>query len=250
MKRFCFCIAICCLLASGCSEKGLDYPSDASTFTSTEPFSKDTTPIVLSDGMKYESSEGVSVENDVLKITKGGDFTISGTFSDGMVYVNCKEKVKLRFNGVHITNQNGPAVFIEDASKAYIILLLDTTNYISDGFSYRVDAKGTLFSNDTLEIKGSGALHVVGNYKHGICSDDDIIVEEGNFDIRSSSDGLHANDDITIRQGHFTITAGTDGIESEASVIIHDGTFDITAGGQKLTAITDVFIYGGNLKES
>jgi len=63
------------------------------------------------------------------------------------------------------------------------------------GSSYTIDAKASIFSNDDIEIKGSSRLDVVGNYKHGICSDDDLVIENGKVVI---TDGLHANDTIQV----------------------------------------------------
>jgi len=77
----------------------------------------------------------------------------------GMIYIKTKERVKLRLSGVNIKNNNGPAIYFDDADKAFITITEDTVNYLEDGTSYSdKDAKAALFSNDTLEIKGKGVL--------------------------------------------------------------------------------------------
>jgi hypothetical protein len=71
------------------------------------------------------------------------------------------EKVKLRLSGASITNSTGPAIYIANAKKAFITLTEGTSNTLIDGGSYSdTDAKGTIFSNDDLEIKGDGSYSV------------------------------------------------------------------------------------------
>ncbi len=207
--------------------------------------------IFLGEDITFEG-DGISIDKTTISITKGGDYTITGTLNDGMICVNTKEKVKLRLNSVNITNSKGPAIYFEDSKKAFITLSQGSTNYLTDGNNYSIDAKGALCSNDTLEIKGSGTLYVTGNYKHGIASDDDIIIEEGNIIIKAVTDGLHANDNITIDGGNIEITCDSDGFESEGSLIINSGTITVDAGDDGVHAETELQINGGeiNVKKS
>lgn len=72
------------------------------------------------------------------------------------------------------------------------MLAANSINPLAGGATYsNPDQKGTLFSNDTLEISGSGAVTVTGNYKHGMVSDDDLIITSGHIAIASSvTDGF------------------------------------------------------------
>ena len=219
------------------------------------------------------SGEGVSVSGTTINITEGGDFTVSGTLTNGMINVDTTEKVKLRLSNANITNSNGPAICFTNAKKAFITLEDGTTNTLTDGSSYsaNADAKGALFSNDTLEIKGKGTLNVKGNYKHGIVSDDDIIIENGNINVLNSvKDGLHAYDNITITGGQSNVTASSDlyndqvivieltinggnvkvaksyeAIESKTKITINDGTVEIVASDDGLNAASNITINGG-----
>lgn len=203
--------------------------------------------IVLGDTITFEG-EGISVEGSTVHITAGGDYSLSGTLADGMIHINTKEKVKLRLDGVDITNSNGPAVYFEDAKKAFITISKDTVNSLSDGGSYAVDAKATLFSNDTLEIKGGGTLNITGNVQHAIASDDDIIIENGNINILGAvKDGIHANDNVTITGGVIDIKATSDAIESEADVVIGGGSMKIDAGDDGIHAATTLGIMAGDI---
>lgn len=204
--------------------------------------------IALGEQITYEGS-GIAVEGNVVHITAGGDYEISGTLADGMIHVNTKEKVKLRLSGVDITNSSGPAIFFEDAKKAFITISENTVNNLTDGAGYSVDAKATLFSNDTLEIKGSGTLNITGNAQHAIAGDDDVIIENGVINISNAAkDGIHANDNVTITGGTLNIKAASDGIESEADVVIDGGSLAVEAGDDGIHAETALTINAGDIK--
>lgn len=177
------------------------------------------------------SGEGVSISSNTISINKGGDFTVNGTLSEGMIYINSSEKVKLRLNGVNITNSTGPAIFFDDVKKGFITIESGTTNVLTDGTEYTQDAKSTLFSNDNLEIKGTGNLIINANYKHGICSDDDISIQNGNITINAVGDGIKANGDVEITDGTIEITTKQDGIQADANVKISSGDIKIMTTG-------------------
>lgn len=214
----------------------VDWDSETYTVTMTKEQSasddawKENTGEINLSAMSANGS-GISIDGKVFKITKGGDFTITGSCSDGMIYVNTDESVKLRLCGVNLTNIDGPAIFFDNVKKGFITISKDTENYITDGETYSVDAKGAIFSNDDLEIKGSGSLTVTANYSHGIASDDKIKIEEGTINITAENDGIHANDGITIQDGNIKIKATGDGIQSDGYVEIEGGTVEIETDG-------------------
>ncbi|MGN1097647.1 MAG: carbohydrate-binding domain-containing protein, partial [Clostridia bacterium] len=192
------------------------------------------------------SGSGLAASDNVIKITQGGDYTVSGTCADGMIYINTEDRVKLRLSGVNLTNPNGPAIFFDNCDKGFITISKDTENFLSDGAEYTVDAKGTIFSNDDLEIKGGGSLTVVSEYKHGIASDDDIKIEEGIISITAAGDGIHANDGVSVTGGTITITAMGDGIQSEDYVNIEGGEINVTTNGE--VEENNNFGFGGGMK--
>lgn len=197
------------------------------------------------------SGAGISVNGSIVNITAGGDHTVTGTLTSGMIIIDTQEKVKLRLNGVSITNPTGPAVYVKSADKAYITLNDGTTNTLTDGSSYSdTTLKGALFSNDSLEIKGSGTLIVTGNYKHGIVCDDDIEIGNGNITVKSAAkNAIHANDNITIDGGTINVTATKDGIKCDkGDIIINKGTINVASAGEYgLCAETDLYVAGGTI---
>ena len=182
-----------------------------------------------------------SVDGDKYEITDEGVYTLSGNYS-GMIYVNCEGKVKLVLNGVTINNENGPAVFFENSKKGIIELADGTVNTLSDGTEYNVDAKGTVFSNDDIQLQGSGTLNITANYNHALKSDDDIEIKECTLNITTNvGDGINANDAIKIKSGKITLNAKGDGINGGKCVVIDDGDVNITTTGEITESNEDSF---------
>ncbi len=176
--------------------------------------------------------EGVAVENNAVKITKGGDFTVTGENADAYIHVDTNEKVKLRLSNVKLTNTSGPAIYFENTAKAFITLAKGTENYICDGEEYSIDAKAAIFANDDIEIKGEGVLYVKSVSHHAIASDDDVKIEEGTLEIESEKkDGIHAGKDVEILGGKIDITSYGDGIQAEKDVEITGGEINIVTNG-------------------
>lgn len=160
-------------------------------------------------------------ENQLL-ITKGGDYTLSGTLS-GSITINTEEKVKLRLAGVTIMSDNLPCVYFENADKAYIEIEDSTENML---ISNECDS-GVIYSKDNLEIKGNGTLNIISDLGHGIKASDNLIIESGNISITAKNDGIHVNDTFKMKSGNIKIDALCDGIESESIVNISGGDIDI-----------------------
>lgn len=169
----------------------------------------------------------------VVKITAGGSYHVTGSASDGQIYVNTvtEEKVKIVLDGVNITCSTGPAIFIDEAKKCTIELADGSNNYLRDTIKDKVN-DGVIFSNDTLRIKGGGYLEITAGNAHGVASDDDVIIEGGTYVINSVKSGIFAHDDITVNDGDLTIFGGTNGIKSKGTVNINGG-FALISGGTK-----------------
>ena len=104
-------------------------------------------------------------------------------------------------------------------------------NYLSDGGKDKAN-NAVIFSNDTVRLKGNGELNITANNAHGISSDDDIIIENGTYNITSVKSGLIAHDDITINDGRLNIKGGTNGIKSKGTLNINGG-YSVISGGTK-----------------
>ena len=231
-------------------------PTTEETVITGDEWKENTGVITLSNDGITVSGDGIYVEGNVVYITEGGDWEVVGTCDDGMIYINTGEekdvndKVKLRLNGMSLTNTTGPAIYFDRCKKAFITLESGTVNTVSDGTSYAEaysEAKAAIHSDDSLEIKGKGTLNVNGNYKHGINSDDDILIENGVLNITSVKDALHANDDITLNGKNIKLTTNAqgDGLESEGTLTIDKATLNLTGEGKGIKAAGDITLTSG-----
>lgn len=171
--------------------------------------------------------EGIEITGNQIKITQGGDFTVSGTLSDGNITISTKENVKIRLSGAKITSSNNPCIFVEDADKAYITLSDGTENYLIAENS----DDGAIYSKENLEIKGDGSLNIESSAGHGIKASDNLNIENGVISINATSDGIHINDTFKMTGGTVNITSINDGIDCESIVNISAGTINIETNG-------------------
>ena len=211
--------------------------------------------------------------NSIVTITDAGQYTLSGTLTDGQVIVNVgdDEEVQLFLNNAEIKNNSGSAIVVQNAKKVVITLVDGTENTIADGATYSdLDKNGepdaAIFSHDDLTITGSGSLTVQANYSNGIESRDDLKISGGNIFITAvnnglfgnnsveigtavviitaSGDSIHSDGDILIESGTLTLSSGDDGIHADSAITVNNGTIDIKKSYEGIEA-TDVIINGG-----
>lgn len=209
--------------------------------------------IILGDTVSIDGTGAEVSDDNTVTITEGGSYVISGELSDGMIEVDTEEEVKLILQGVSITNEDGPAIYVKEAKSCYIETAEGTENILSDGESYAETEdkqKATIFSNDRLVLLGEGSLTVNGNYKHGICSDDEVYVVSGTYTITAVKDGIHTNNWISVEGGKVQITATDDGMQSKGPVALNGGTITIAAEDKGVTAYGDLTVNDGTIQIS
>ncbi len=177
------------------------------------------------------SGNGISVSGNVITITEGGDFKVSGTLDDGSIVIDTEDKVKLRLSGMSLTNTNGAAIYVKNADKAYITVTDGTTNTLKSA-NATDEEKGVITAKDTLEIKGSGSLTITAENGQGIHASDSLDIENGDIKINSSLDAINVNDTFAFSDGNLDITAGGDGIAADEIVDISGGKISITTTGK------------------
>ncbi|MER2226184.1 MAG: carbohydrate-binding domain-containing protein [Carnobacterium sp.] len=263
---------------SGTSESTVDYDLEFSSDDLEVGYDEsEATTVQLTDDQSTSDGEGATIEDNIVTITTGGTYLVSGTLSDGQIKVTAPdtEEVHLIFDGVEITSSSSAPLLIEEAEKVFVTLAEGSENTLTDkaGSTASIgtgdDATtidGTIFSKADLTVNGSGNLTVNGNTNHGIVSKDDLIIVSGTYQITAVGQGLSGKDAIKIKDGTFTFNTGTDGIQSdndqeegrgfvyiaggdfvidaeqdgiqaETLLQIDGGTFDITAGGGSANAV-------------
>lgn len=232
------------------------------TSANSESIGKVDTYIELGASIKTEGS-GVDIENNIVKITKGGTYSISGTLSEGQIVIEATklDKVYIVLNGVNITNSKGAAIYIKEADKAVIAMKDNTDNYLTDGETYafeddnKDEPNGAIFSKTDLVFTGNGSLTVNGNYDRGIVGKDDLQIENGNITVNSVGDGIRGRDSIVVTGGDIVINSGGDGMQSnndenteKGYVLIEGGNINITSNEDGIQGENNVYVRNGEIK--
>lgn len=269
-------IAMLCALSltvsvTGCSTKNNDTTSTNNNTTTTTTQVIDTTKseeikeadtyIELGDSINI-NGEGATVENNIVKITQAGTYSISGELKDGQIIVEAtkEDKVQIQLNNATLSCSNSAPIHVKVAKKAVIALMEGTQNTITDGSEYVFEDATTdepnaaIFSKDDLTIIGKGSLVVNANYNNGITSKDDLKIEDGQITVNSVGDGLRGKDSIVILEGQITIDAKEDGMKSSNAeevdkgyIHIAGGTLNITSGQDGIQAETNAVIVDGEI---
>lgn len=233
------------------SKRDLDASCDASAATA----------ITLEGDSATISGSGATASADGVTITAAGTYVVTGELTDGQLLVAAgdDDKVQLVLAGATIHNEDGPAIYVQNADKCFVTLADGAENALTDGADYALEANSdepyaTLFSRCDLTLNGGGTLNVTAAYHHAVCSKDDLTVVSGTYNISAVEDGLRGRDSVKIRDGVFSIAAGGDGIKSNKDskptkgfVSIDGGAFDIQAGDDAVQAKTLVRVAGGTL---
>ena len=199
------------------------------------------------------ASSNVKVDGGTVTISGGGTYVISGELSNGRIVVNApKADVRLVLKGASITSSDGPAIDIQDAGKAIVVLAKDSKNTLTDGASYASgqEATAALFSSDTLTVTGTGQLNVTGSYKDGISSKNGLIITGGTtIKVKAADDGLRGKDYLVVESGTLTVEAGGDALkssegddETKGFVSLGKASITLTSTDDAISATTDVTV--------
>lgn len=197
--------------------------------------------------------------NNNVTITQDGIYVLTGTVSNTSIIVEADDedaKVQLVLNGVSITNQNAPAIYVKSADKVFVTTVGNnrmevTGTFVPDGDT-NLDA--VIFSRDDLTLNGMGNLEIASAQGNGVTSKDDLKVTGGTLRITSKLDALEANDSIRVCGGDVTINSGKDGLHSENDedntlgyIYIGAGTLTITATDDGIRGTSVVQVDGGTI---
>ena len=229
------------------------------THYSAKDLTWDSSSEVTIDLSNPTATDGVTVSDGVITITKAGNYRLSGTYS-GQVKVEAADSdmVRLILDNATITNSTGAAINVVEADEVVIYTASGSTNTVSDGSSYSDTASGSpdaaIYSKSDLTLAGEGTLKVEGNYEEGIHTTDGLVISSGTLEVIAANTGIKGKDYVDILDGTVTVTATKDGIKATNDtdgnrgwVRLSGGTVNISAGDDGFKAERVLEISGGTL---
>jgi len=229
------------------------------THYSAKDLTWDSSSEVTIDLSNPTATDGVTVSDGVITITKAGNYKLTGTY-DGQIKVDAADSdmVRLILNNATITNSTGAAINVVEADEVVIYTASGTTNTVSDGSSYSDTASGSpdaaIYSKSDLTLAGEGTLKVEGKYEEGIHTSDGLVIASGTLEVNAANTGIKGKDYVDILDGTITVTATKDGIKATNDtdgnrgwVRLSGGTVNISAGDDGFKAERVLEISGGTL---
>ena len=229
------------------------------THYSAKDLTWDSSSEVTIDLSNPTATDGVTVSDGVITITKAGNYKLTGTY-EGQIKVEAADSdmVRLILNNATITNSTGAAINVVEADEVVIYTASGTTNTVSDGSSYSDTASGSpdaaIYSKSDLTLAGEGTLKVEGKYEEGIHTSDGLVIASGTLEVNAANTGIKGKDYVDILDGTVTVTASQDGIKATNDtdgnrgwVRLSGGTVNISAGDDGFKAERVLEISGGTL---
>ena len=229
------------------------------THYSAKDLTWDSSSEVTIDLSNPTATDGVTVSDGVITITKAGNYKLTGTY-EGQIKVEAADSdmVRLILNNATITNSTGAAINVVEADEVVIYTASGTTNTVSDGSSYSDTASGSpdaaIYSKSDLTLAGEGTLKVEGKYEEGIHTTDGLVIASGTLEVTAANTGIKGKDYVDILDGTITVTATKDGIKATNDtdgnrgwVRLSGGTVNISAGDDGFKAERVLEISGGTL---
>ena len=229
------------------------------THYSAKDLTWDSSSEVTIDLSNPTATDGVTVSDGVITITKAGNYKLTGTY-EGQIKVEAADSdmVRLILNNATITNSTGAAINVVEADEVVIYTASGTANTVSDGSSYSDTASGSpdaaIYSKSDLTLAGEGTLKVEGKYEEGIHTSDGLVIASGTLEVAAANTGIKGKDYVDILDGTVTVTASQDGIKATNDtdgnrgwVRLSGGTVNISAGDDGFKAERVLEISGGTL---
>ena len=250
-------------MLTGCN--GIDSLQSSNSSTETSQVSLADTETVASANLSDNKTD-ITKENDekiVLKdgeditIDKAGDYVVSGSAGNATIYVEAgdEDEVEITLDGVSITNDSTPCIYVKSADKVKINATGEENTLIVSGtFETDGDTKldAVIYSKDDLDIEGTGTLKISSS-DNAISCKDTLTVNSGTLNIDCKGSALEAKDEIKITDGTIKVESCNDGLHAKNSddntgaILISGGTLDIKASDDAIHATTTIQIDGGNL---
>lgn len=198
--------------------------------------------ITLGSDVKI-SGEGAWIDNNCVKISESGVYTVEGATSDGMIFVECTDTVKIVLKDAEITNKSGAAI-ISQSDKLILECASGTVNTLADSKEYSYSRnfedkdkhESTIYTEGDLYITGGGSISVTGNMSEAVTCGGSLFTGGVSFGINAEDNGIKSGGNITAEGTEITIVCEKDGIKTDGGVTMSDCEMDVKAGNDAVQA--------------
>lgn len=223
------------------------------------------TYIILNNENTTINGGGVSFENSVLTISKGGTYSVKGRLSNGRIVVDAKEpnaRVILYLNGVSVSFPDGAPIYFDNSvSDARLILTENTKNTVSDHIDTYHESESraqgdfvpaAIFSKGDLTIGGTGSLFIEAKHGKGIFSSNDICIENGSLNIESSDDAVCGKNGLVVSGGSISAISGGSGLRTgdsdpgKGALVVSGGSLKIESRLDCIQSSSNIIFSGGS----
>ena len=209
----------------------------------------------LSEAVAYSVSDGKDIT-----VTAEGVYVLSGSAKNVTVVVDAgdEDKVQLVLDGLSLTNDDSPVIYVKNADKVFVTTAEGSENSFSVTGTFTADGStntdAVIFSRDDLILNGLGSL-TISSTDNGISGKDKIKITGGVLTVSAVDHGIEANDGIALSDGTVTVTSRQkDGLHAENEddsregwIYICGGTLNVTVSDDGLHAVSIVQIDGGSI---
>ena len=193
-----------------------------------------------------QSSE---VDDTVGEIT----YSLSGSTTDGELYMEGAYKCEVDLNGLTLTNAtpvySGAAINIMNGKRVKISVKKSTINTLTDAAGG--SQKGALYVKGHPEFKGQGTLNIYGNTAHAIKSGDYMEMKNCTINILSSvKDGISCNEYFLMESGTLNMSnIGDDGIQCDLDGTTNTGDMSLvnSDGSHEDEDSGNIYLQGGTI---
>lgn len=213
------------------------------------------------DGIKIKGG-GVTVKDQVITITNPGDYTFSGSLSDGRIVIDVSEgTVNVTLNGVDITSSERDVIFSKDSAEVNVIVADGTDNTLVSGTedftadeddldedgTYKNKQKAVIFTKGNLTISGTGSLNGTGNIYNGIQTKGTLSLQDVQLTVNAVHHGVKSKQEMSLISGTYDVTSGEDGFHSDLNITVSDGSYAIAAGDDGIHADGELTVDNGSI---
>lgn len=222
----------------------------------TEAFSNEC--FITLDSTVSINGSGAWIDNGCVTISESGVYTITGEMSDGMIYVETTDTVKLIFDNAQIVNKSGAAI-IAAGGKLILEAAEGTQNSLKDGKDYDFSRsfenadlhRSAIHSDGELYLTGAGGITVNARYKDAVYAEKALYISDCTLDIEADKAGIGSGRLVTAENSKMTITSEGDCIktesDSEGGITLNSCNLTLSTEKDGIQAGCALEINGGNI---